>query len=183
MKLSDNLPVLAGAPFALDNPRAWRTYLGGKLLDALHGKTEREDTHFPEEWIASTVTARNAGREHILDEGLSHPEEAPQVSLQELIGSDPAAYLGAKSAQRSGSPFRCTPAASRRRLCFSRNTERRNAGIFLVAGGSTEKSLRSIWAFAPESPGNTGKSCSSGRTFRACSNVCTVLRSAAEIPF
>lgn len=102
MKLSDSLPALAGAPFALDNPRAWRTYLGGKLLDALHGRTEQEDTHFPEEWIASTVTARNAGREHILDEGLSHPEEAPQVSLRELIESDPAAYLGAKSAQRGG---------------------------------------------------------------------------------
>ena len=94
MKLSDSLPALAGAPFALDNPRAWRTYLGGKLLDALHGRPEQEDTHFPEEWIASTVTARNAGREHILDEGLSHPEEAPQVSLRELIESDPAAYLG-----------------------------------------------------------------------------------------
>lgn len=102
MKLSDSLPALAGAPFALDNPRAWRTYLGGKLLDALHGQPEQEDTHFPEEWIASTVTARNAGREHILDEGLSHPEVAPQVSLRELIGSDPAAYLGAKSAQRGG---------------------------------------------------------------------------------
>ncbi|WP_283610067.1 type I phosphomannose isomerase catalytic subunit [Faecalispora anaeroviscerum] len=102
MKSSDHLPSFAKAPFALDNPRVWRTCLGGKLLDALHGRTVQEDSHFPEEWIASTVTARNAGREQIADEGLSHPEAAPQVSLRELIGSDPAAYLGAKSAQRDG---------------------------------------------------------------------------------
>lgn len=102
MKSSESLPSFAGAPFALDNPRAWRTYLGGKLLDTLHGRPAQEDTHFPEEWIASTVTARNAGREHIADEGLSHPEEAPRLSLRELIQSDPAAYLGKKAAKRGG---------------------------------------------------------------------------------
>ena len=50
-------------PFLLDNPRAWRTYLGGRMLDALHGDSNGEDGHFPEEWILSTVAARNAGRE------------------------------------------------------------------------------------------------------------------------
>lgn len=38
-------------PFLLDNPRAWRTYLGGRMLDALHGDSNGEDGHFPEEWI------------------------------------------------------------------------------------------------------------------------------------
>ena len=45
-------------PFLLDNPRVWRTYLGGRMLDALHGDSNGEDGHFPEEWILSTVAAR-----------------------------------------------------------------------------------------------------------------------------
>ena len=49
-------------PFLLDNPRAWRTYLGGRMLDALHGDSNGEDGHFPEEWILSTGAASNAGR-------------------------------------------------------------------------------------------------------------------------
>lgn len=51
----------ADFPFLLDNPRAWRTYLGGRMLDALHDQPGKID-HFPEEWILSTVAARNAGR-------------------------------------------------------------------------------------------------------------------------
>lgn len=51
--------------------RAWRTYLGGKLLDELHGSTQAEDSYFPEEWMMSVVSARNAGREEFKDEGLS----------------------------------------------------------------------------------------------------------------
>ena len=39
-------------PFLLDNPRAWRTYLGGRMLDALHGDSNGEDGHFPEEWLS-----------------------------------------------------------------------------------------------------------------------------------
>ena len=58
-------------PQRLDNPRAWRTYLGGSVVSALHGETG-EDGHFPEEWIMSVVSARNAGREQFADEGLSH---------------------------------------------------------------------------------------------------------------
>lgn len=58
-------------PFLLDNPRAWRTYLGGRMLDALHGDSNGEDGHFPEEWILSTVAARNAGREQFPEEGMT----------------------------------------------------------------------------------------------------------------
>ena len=52
-------------PVRLKTSRAWRTYLGGAMISALHGE-EGEDGHFPEEWLMSTVTARNAGREHIV---------------------------------------------------------------------------------------------------------------------
>ena len=53
-------------PIKLLPASAWRSYLGGKMIAELHGKTA-EDDHFPEEWIISTVTARNVGREHIVE--------------------------------------------------------------------------------------------------------------------
>jgi mannose-6-phosphate isomerase len=76
--------------------RAWRTYLGGKLLDELHDSNQKpEDGHFPEEWMMSIVAARNAGREDIKDEGLSMVAETnPAVSLKSLITSNPACFLG-----------------------------------------------------------------------------------------
>lgn len=94
------LRTLSASPVQLDNPRAWRTYLGGSLLDTLHGQSPVRDTHFPEEWIASTVSARNAGRELIRDEGLSHLMGLPDVSLKSLIEIDPAAFLGAEHSGR-----------------------------------------------------------------------------------
>lgn len=81
-------------PFLLDNPRAWRTYLGGLQLDRLHGKETGEDGHFPEEWILSTVAARNAGREQYPEEGMSHLK-GTDTTLKEVLESDPAGYLGA----------------------------------------------------------------------------------------
>ena len=78
----------------LDNPRVWRTYLGGRMIDALHGNPDGEDGHFPEEWIMSVVAARNVGREDVKDEGLSHIY-GTQTALKELIEANPAEYLGA----------------------------------------------------------------------------------------
>lgn len=81
-------------PLKLDSPRAWRTYTGGAFIDRLHGKIQGEVTHFPEEWIMSVVAARNAGREEIRDEGMSHLPENGYMTLKELIESDPEYYLG-----------------------------------------------------------------------------------------
>ena len=58
--------------------RVWRTYQGGRTLDALAGAAAPADSpapsgvdgHFPEDWIASTTRAVNAGREAII-EGIS----------------------------------------------------------------------------------------------------------------
>lgn len=87
-------------PQRLDNPRAWRTYLGGSALSALHGETG-EDGHFPEEWIMSVVSARNAGREQFADEGLSHVA-ATGETLKAYVEADPASALGAAHAARHG---------------------------------------------------------------------------------
>lgn len=93
--------VSPAMPVRLDNPRAWRTYLGGRMLDALHGKPNGEDGHFPEEWIMSVVAARNAGREHIPDEGMSRIP-GTELTLKALLESDPAGYLGPEHAARHG---------------------------------------------------------------------------------
>ena len=73
-------------PIQLKSARAWRTYLGGKLIDELHGVKNAKDTNFPEEWLISTVTARNTGREN-LEEGLSYTTLGP--SLKSLIEEFP----------------------------------------------------------------------------------------------
>ena len=80
-------------PLKLSAAKAWRTYLGGSMIDALHGMEGTEDTHFPEEWIMSTTAARNAGREHIQNEGMSI-EESTGRFLKDLIEEYPENMLG-----------------------------------------------------------------------------------------
>lgn len=77
-------------PIKLLPAYAWRSYLGGKLIAEVHGKIA-EDDHFPEEWIMSTVRARNLGREDIV-EGLSMTPEG--ASLNDLIEQNPEGMLG-----------------------------------------------------------------------------------------
>lgn len=89
-------------PKQLNTPRAWRTYLGGSLIDKLHGKENGADDHFPEEWIMSVISARNAGREHITDEGLAFFADEPELSLKDYIAADPEAALGAAHVAVSG---------------------------------------------------------------------------------
>lgn len=81
--------------------RAWRTYLGGRLIDRLHGKLDVPDGHFPEEWMMSVVSARNSGREEFTGEGLSICE-ATGRPLKEMIEADPALLLGAGHAKFQG---------------------------------------------------------------------------------
>ncbi|RKF12803.1 hypothetical protein DBZ36_20280 [Alginatibacterium sediminis] len=80
--------------------RVWRSYVGGKTLDRIQNVTQASDTHFPEEWIASTVQAVNPGRTaHI--EGISKTViETQQVDFASLIQSDPEYFLGFKHCQK-----------------------------------------------------------------------------------
>ena len=80
------------SPIRLESERAWRTYLGGKLIDELQGKTPAEDTHFPEDWIISVVRAINQGREDIV-EGLNRVA-GTETTLADLIAAEPEAMLG-----------------------------------------------------------------------------------------
>ncbi|MEP0357281.1 MAG: class I mannose-6-phosphate isomerase [Paraglaciecola sp.] len=82
--------------------RVWRTYQGGKLLDAIEGKDLPVDSSFPEDWIGSTVEARNVGREHI-SEGLAMVvgEDGESIPFRELLKNNQEYFLG-----KSGSEVR-----------------------------------------------------------------------------
>ncbi len=87
-------------PVRLRMARAWRTYVGGSRIRELHGEYGTPDDNFPEEWIISTVRARNSGREDIV-EGMSalHDED---ITLLDFIESDPVSALGEKHYGRYG---------------------------------------------------------------------------------
>ena len=86
---------LKGKILPLSTTRVWRTYLGGKEIEKWEGIENASDSPFPEEWIASTVTATNSGREHII-EGLSKLKipDFEDVTLKDVIDSNPKYFLG-----------------------------------------------------------------------------------------
>ncbi len=79
-------------PIKLAKNRVWRTYQGGAKLNELQNRND--DIYFPEEWIASTVVARNVGREHIQNEGLSLIEADMNISLKDVIDQNIKQCLG-----------------------------------------------------------------------------------------
>jgi mannose-6-phosphate isomerase len=84
--------------------RVWRTYLGGKCLDRLEDKNNPADSHFPEDWIASTTLAVNKGREEFKNEGLSYIEYNGRVEpLKKIMDSYPYDILGEKHFKKYGS--------------------------------------------------------------------------------
>lgn len=91
-----------GLPFRLPPNRVWRTYTGGRTLDAIAGVAGPRDDHFPEDWIGSVTRATNIGREAIT-EGLSIVEAVEaRVQLRDLLDADPTYLLGAAHVARYG---------------------------------------------------------------------------------
>ena len=89
-------------PWKLEGTRAWRTYRGGKLLDKMKGEEKPKDGYFPEEWIISTVAARNTKMEGIKEEGINKFYDA-DLTLKEVIEEKPFYYLGREHAEKYGS--------------------------------------------------------------------------------
>ena len=94
---------LSKRPLNVTGARVWRTYSGGKLLEAWKGLSETSDGEFPEEWVASTIQARNVGREHLI-EGLStfQTQSGKIVGLKSVIASDPERFLGSRHVEKYG---------------------------------------------------------------------------------
>ncbi len=84
--------------------RVWRSYQGGRTLDKLAGQPAPADTHFPEDWIASTTRATNPGRSEIV-EGPSQVRigaDSITCDFAVLLASDPEYFLGAAHAAKFG---------------------------------------------------------------------------------
>lgn len=116
-------PPHRGKLILLPSNRVWRTYPGGRTLDeiacartgAAGGATTvatggappvsaPADTHFAEDWIASTTRAVNPGREHLV-EGVSQVQvghDPRRRDFAELLASDPEYFLGAAHVAKYG---------------------------------------------------------------------------------
>lgn len=87
-------------PIKLSPARSWRTYLGGKLIDEIHGKEDSEDSHFPEEWIISIVSSRTEGREA---DGLNKLDlPGIDITLKEMVDEHPIDFLGKQHVEKLG---------------------------------------------------------------------------------
>jgi mannose-6-phosphate isomerase len=84
------------------NP-AWRSYLGGRVLREFRGQPGTGDDHFPEDWLASTVRARNGADSQGPNEGLSCLGEpfAGQL-LADALQVNPGFWWGMKPPPASG---------------------------------------------------------------------------------
>ncbi|TCL61876.1 mannose-6-phosphate isomerase [Hydrogenispora ethanolica] len=92
----------AHQPLRLQMNRVRRPFRGGLLLDRWQGRPDPRDDFQAEEWVASTLAARNP--QPIPEEGVSRvlPAEGPALPLPELIGEAPELFLGAAHVRKHG---------------------------------------------------------------------------------
>lgn len=105
-------------PLALPPNYVWRSYLGGRELRRFRGDVPAADDHFPEDWLASTVRARNGANSQGPDEGLSRVRFGERATtLQEVLLSEPEYWFGsAWRGQRIGVLWKLLDAAQRLQL-------------------------------------------------------------------
>jgi mannose-6-phosphate isomerase len=82
--------------------RVWRTYQGGRTLDALAGVAAPADGHFPEDWIASTTRAVNSGREAIREGVSTVTVGGAPHDFAALLAREPEYFLGAAHVAKFG---------------------------------------------------------------------------------
>jgi mannose-6-phosphate isomerase len=85
---------------ALPPNLVWRSYRGGSVLRRFRGLPDPGDNNFPEDWLASTVQARNGAHAQHPQEGLSRvTQPSGDHLLADWLTHQPAAWLGAGLAQ------------------------------------------------------------------------------------
>lgn len=97
-----DLTNLANRPLKLKHNRVYRPFMGGKLLDEWQGVKNPQDAYKAEEWVASTVEARNT--KLVPGEGLSLVELDSGYTefLKEIIQSSPSDFLGERHELKYG---------------------------------------------------------------------------------
>lgn len=89
--------TLSSPHFSLAPNYVWRSYRGGSQLRAFRGNGGTPDDHFPEDWLASTVLARNGANAQGPDEGLSAVQWQGELRwLTDLAGEAPEYFSGRK---------------------------------------------------------------------------------------
>jgi len=89
------------AAVALPPNPVWRSYAGGRNLRGFRGQEETKDDHFPEDWLASTVRARNGENSQGPDEGLSPIENlAEGQTFAESLERHPEFWFGDRESDR-----------------------------------------------------------------------------------
>jgi mannose-6-phosphate isomerase len=96
---SNLLPVLP-----LDPNPVWRSYRGGSVFRAFRGQPGTEDDHFPEDWLASTVAARNGPNAQAADEGISRVVwNGQRIPVSQLLLMETERVWGNLARGREGS--------------------------------------------------------------------------------
>src|SRR6266446_7924455 len=89
--MSVNLPPA----LPLDPNPVWRSYRGGSVLRAFRGQPGTADDHFPEDWLASTVAARNGPHAQGVDEGISRVcWNGRKMTVSQLLMMEPERTWG-----------------------------------------------------------------------------------------
>jgi mannose-6-phosphate isomerase len=97
--MSSDLP----SALQLDPNPVWRSYCGGSVLRAFRGQPGTGDDHFPEDWLASAVLARNGVNSQGIMEGLSRIPDAKSGLLIESLKQRPGFWFGSGQGTSRGS--------------------------------------------------------------------------------
>lgn len=139
-KYGERVKIMGYEPLKVTGERVWRTYIGGREIERLHGADRPEDSHFPEEWMYSVTQAVNVGREGIT-EGICRVDGGSGITLRDVIEEYPQDMLGESHVKRWGA----TPGVlikiidSKERLTVQVHPDKRKAReLFHSRFGKTE---------------------------------------------
>lgn len=132
--------------------RVWRSYNGGKLLDILERKTSPSDSHYPEDWIASTTEAINPGDQFKANEGISRLPDG--ILFNKMLKDHPIEMLGENHFKQYGAntqvlvkfldaanrlQFQCHPTKAFSQKHLNSNNGKTEAYYILDVRGNTEE--------------------------------------------
>ena len=128
------------AAVALPPNPVWRSYAGGQILRTFRGQAGSADDHFPEDWLASTVRARNGSNASGPDEGLSRiGGSVSGLTFAQSLQQIPEFWFGDQNASRAGTNVLWKLLDSSVRLQFQAHPDARFAHQHLNStAGKTE---------------------------------------------